>query len=440
MLERLFRLREHGTTVRVELIAGVTTFMTMAYIVFVNPAILSAPQGAGMDFRAVMAATCVASAAATLLMGLLANYPIALAPGMGLNAFFSFVICGQMGVPWEVALGMVLVEGLVFIALSAFRVREQIVNAVPASLKLAAAGGIGLFIAFIGLKDAGIVTADPATLVGLGDLHEPHTLLALFGLGLTAVLLAAGVRGGILWGILATGAVGLATGLVRSGGVFAAPDMSATFLKMRPLDALRLEYVVPIFVLFFFDLFDTVGTLVGIGTAGGFMKDDRLPRAGRALMADAVGTALGAACGTSTTTSYIESAAGVGVGGRTGLSNVFTALLFLAALFFAPLAQAFGGGSQTAAGLVLHPVTAPALIVVGCLMMQSVARIPWGDYSEAIPAFLTLVVMPLTNISHGLAVGFVSYPLVKLLSGKGRQVHWLVYCLAVLFVLRYTLI
>lgn len=440
MFERLFGLREHRTTARVEFVAGATTFMTMAYIIFVNPGILADSHGAAMDFGAVMAATCIASAFATLLMGLLANYPIALAPGMGLNAFFSFVICGQMGVPWEVALGMVFVEGVVFTLLSLFKVREHIVNAVPASLKLAAAGGIGLFIAFIGLKDAGIVTGDPATLVALGDLHDPHTLLALFGLAVTSVLFAANVRGGILWGILATGAVGLATGLVKFGGVCAVPNMAPTFLKMRPLEALRVEYIAPIFVLFFFDLFDTVGTLVGIGTAGGFMRDGKLPRAGRALLSDAVGTMAGAVCGTSTTTSYIESAAGVGVGGRTGLANVFTAVLFLAALFFAPLAQMFGGGHQAAGGLLLHPVTAPALIVVGCLMMKSVARIPWDDSSEAIPAFLTLIVMPLTNISHGLAVGFVSYPAVKLLSGRGRDVHWLVYCLAALFVLRYIFI
>jgi len=439
MFERLFRLREHGTTVRVEFVAGATTFMTMAYIIFVNPAILSAPNGAAMDFGAVMAATCVSAAFATLLMAFLANYPIALAPGMGLNAFFSFVICGQMGVPWQIALGMVFIEGIVFTLLSLFKVREQIVNAVPASLKYAAAGGIGLFIAFIGLKDAGLVVADPATLVTLGNLHEPYTLLSIFGLALTAVLFAAKVRGAILWGILVTGAVGLATGLVKFGGVCAVPDLSPAFMRMRPLEALKVAYIVPIFVLFYFDLFDTVGTLVGIGTAGGFMKDGRLPRAGKALLSDAIGTIGGAVCGTSTVTSYIESAAGVAAGGRTGLANVFTALLFLVALFFAPLAQMFGGGYRVGAGLLLQPVTAPSLIIVGCLMMQSVARIPWADYSEAIPAFLTIIVMPLTNISHGLAVGFVSYPVVKLLSGKGKDVHWLVYCLAVLFMLRYTL-
>jgi AGZA family xanthine/uracil permease-like MFS transporter len=440
MLERIFKLREHGTTVRVELFAGVTTFMTMAYIMFVNPGILAAPNGSAMDFGAVMAATCIAAAIATLVMAFVANYPIALAPGMGLNAYFSFVICGQMGVPWDIALGIVFISGIICCVLALVKAREMILTAIPQSLKLATAGGIGLFIAFIGLKDAGIVAADPATLVTLGDLHSPPALLALFGLGLTAALYAANVRGAIFWGILVTGIGGLVTGLVRFTGVIALPSLEPTLFKMRPLSALRLEYLTPIFVLVFFDLFDTVGTLIGVGQQAGLLKDGKLPRATRALFSDSVGTVIGATLGTSSTTSYIESAAGVGAGGRTGLANVFTAVLFLVALFFSPLAQMFGGGCQTADGLLLHPVTAPALIIVGCLMMRSVADIPWGDYSEAIPAFLTLIVMPLTNISHGLAIGFMSYPVIKALSGKGREVHWLVYCLAALFVLRYIFI
>jgi AGZA family xanthine/uracil permease-like MFS transporter len=437
MLERAFRLKESGATVRGEMVAGATTFMTMAYIIFVNPAILASPAGANMDFRAVMAATCVSSAIATVLMGLLARYPIALAPGMGLNAFFSFVICGQMGVSWEVALGMVFVEGVIFTALSLLKIREQIVNAVPEPLKLSTAAGIGLFIAFIGLKDGGFVKADPATLVTLGDLHAAPTLLALFGLAVTAILMASKVKGAIFWGILATGAAGLVTGMVTFSGVFAAPSMAPTFLKMKPIAALRVEYLTPIFVLLFFDMFDTVGTLIGIGEQAGFMKDGKLPRAGQALFSDAVGTMAGAVCGTSTVTSYIESAAGVTSGGRTGLANMLTAALFLLALFFAPVAQMFGGGYRVGEGLLLQPVTAPALIIVGCLMMKCVAKINWSDYSDAIPAFLTLIVMPLTNISHGLAVGFISYPVVKVFSGRAKEVHWLVYTLAVLFVLRY---
>jgi len=438
MLERLFRLSENGTTVRAEVIGGATTFMAMAYIIFVNPGILSAPGGAGMDFRAVMAATCVASALATLLMGFLAKYPIALAPGMGLNAYFSFTICGRMGVPWEIALGIVFISGLVFTILAVVRVREMILTAIPTTLKLATAGGIGLFIAFIGMHDGGIVKADPATFVTLGDLGNPPTLVALFGLVATGGLMAGRVRGALFWGILITGVVGIIAGITEFTGVVAMPDMSPTFLKMRPLAALRVEYIAPIFVLLFFDMFDTVGTLVGVGTQAGYMKDGKLPRATKALLSDSIGTMVGAAAGTSTTTSFIESIAGVSSGARTGLANVVTAALFLIALFFSPLAEMFGEGINGPGGVLLHPITAPALIIVGCLMMKSVAKVDWDDFSEAIPAFLTLIVMPFTySISQGLAIGFTSYPLLKLLSGRGREVHWLVYVLAGLFVLRY---
>jgi AGZA family xanthine/uracil permease-like MFS transporter len=429
MLERLFRLRENGTNVRTETIAGATTFMAMAYIIFVNPGLLSSSAGAGMDFRAVMAATCISSAMATLLMAFLANYPIALAPGMGLNAYFSFVLCGKMGVPWPIALGIVFISGVVFTVLTLARVRELIVTAIPGSLKLATAGGIGLFIAFLGLKDAGIIESDPAAYLTLGDLHRPETLLALFGLAFTAILMAAKVRGGIFWGILGTGVLGLATGIIRFTGVFAAPTIAPTLFKMDPLGALRWEYLTPIFVFLFFDMFDTVGTLIGVGEQAGFMKDGKLPRVNRALL------------GTSTTTSYIESAAGVSAGGRTGFANVITAALFLIALFFSPLAEMFGGGFEIAPGIFLHPVTAPALVIVGCLMMKCITRVDWDDYSESIPAFLTLIIMPLTSsIAHGLAIGFISYPLIKACSGKARDVHWLVYLLAALFVLRYIFI
>ncbi len=441
MLERLFKLRENGTTVRTELIAGATTFMAMAYIIFVNPAILSSAGGAGMDFRAVVAATCVSSAIATLLMAVLANYPIALAPGMGLNAYFSFLICGKMGVPWHIALGIVFISGVVFTILTVVKVRELIVTAIPGPIKLATAAGIGLFIAFIGLKDAGLIQDDPATFVTLGNLHSPPTLLALFGLVVTAAFMARGLKGAIFWGILLTGLAGIVTGLVKFTGLFALPSIGPTFLKMDPVAALKLEYLTPIFVLLFFDMFDTVGTLIGVGEQAGFMKDGKLPRVNRALLSDSVGTMVGATLGTSTTTSYIESAAGVSAGGRTGLANVFTAALFLIALFFSPLAQMFGGGYEIAGGVFLYPITAPALIIVGCLMMKCVGRIDWGEYSDAIPAFLTLVVMPLTfSIAHGLAIGFISYPVVKLLSGRAHEVHWLVYVLAVLFILRYVFI
>ncbi|MFH1865603.1 MAG: NCS2 family permease, partial [Candidatus Eisenbacteria bacterium] len=339
MLERLFKLRENGTTPRTELLAGATTFMAMAYIIFVNPGLLSSSAGAAMDFRAVMAATCISSAIATLIMALWANYPIALAPGMGLNAYFSFVVCGKMGVPWTIALGIVFISGVVFTILTVARVRELIITAIPGTLKLATAAGIGLFIAFLGLKDAGIIESDPASYLTLGDLHRPHTLLALFGLAASGILMAARVRGGIFWGILATGAAGLATRLITFSGVFSLPTLEPTLFKMDPIGALRWEYLTPIFVFLFFDMFDTVGTLIGVGTQAGFMKDGKLPRVNRALLADSVGTMVGAAVGTSTTTSYIESAAGVSAGGRTGLAGVMTAGLFLLALFFSPLAE-----------------------------------------------------------------------------------------------------
>jgi AGZA family xanthine/uracil permease-like MFS transporter len=441
MLERLFKLKENGTTPRAELIGGATTFMAMAYIIFVNPGLLSSSMGSGMDFQSVMAATCISSAIATLLMAFLANYPIALAPGMGMNAYFSLVLCGQMGVPWPIALGIVFISGVIFTILTLARVREMIVNAIPSTLKLATAAGIGLFIAFLGLKDAGMIESDPAAYLKLGDLHRPETLLAVFGLVLTASLMAAKVKGGIFWGILGTGAVGLATRLISFTGVCAVPSIEPTLLKMNPLGALRLEYLTPIIVFLFFDMFDTVGTLIGVGEQAGFMKNGKLPRVNRALFSDSVGTMVGAALGTSTTTSYIESAAGVSAGARTGFANLMTAGLFIVALFFCPLAEMFGGGFEIAPGVFLHPVTAPALVIVGCLMMKCVTRMEWEDYSEAIPGFLTIIIMPLTSsISHGLAIGFISYPLIKALSGRGREVHWLVYSLAALFVLRYVFV
>ncbi len=357
---------------------------------------------------------------------------------MGLNAYFSFTICGAMGVPWQVALGIVFISGVVFTILTVVRVRELIVTAIPQPLKYATAAGIGVFIAFLGLKDSGIIQTDPGSYLALGNLREPPVLLALFGLFVTSSLMSAKVRGAIFWGILVTGAAGLATGLIRFSGVFALPSMEPTFLKMRPLAALRVEYLAPIFVLLFFDMFDTVGTLIGVGERAGFMKEGKLPRVNQALATDSIGTMVGAAVGTSTTTSYVESVTGVVAGGRTGLANVATAALFLVALFFSPLAEMFGGGHASTTGALLHPVTAPALIVVGCLMMKCVTRIDWDDYSDAIPAFLTIIVMPLTSsIAHGLAIGFISYAVIKAVSGKARSVHWLVYCLAALFVLRY---
>ncbi len=444
MLDRLFRLSERKSTVRREMVAGVTTFMTMAYIILVNPSLLSSPHGANMDFGAVMAATCLASALATILMGVIANYPIALAPGMGLNVLFSFGICGAMGVPWPQALGMVFWAGVIFTLLTLLKVREMIVDAVPECIKFGAASGIGVFIAFMGLKDAGVIVADPATFVTLGDLHSPPTLLAVGGLLLTAGLMAREVRGAILLGILATGLAAALAGLVSfEGAVVKMPSISPVFGELDILGAMRIEYIEPIFVLLFFTMFDTIGTLIAVGEQAGFMVGGKLPGVSKALFCDAVGSTAGSVMGTSTVTSYIESAAGVAEGGRTGLANMSTAALFLLAVFFAPIARMFGGGypSPVDENILLHPITAPALIVVGSLMARMMARIQWNDYCQALPAFLTIVVMPLTHsISNGLAIGFIVFPIVMLIAGRGREVHALVYVLASLLILRYALL
>ena len=435
-IEKVFRLRENHTTFRREIIGGLTTFMTMAYIVVVNPAILEL--GAKMDFQAVMGTTCLASAFATLMMGIAARYPIALAPGMGLNAFFSFEICAAMGVPWQVALGMVFISGAVFTILTLVRVREMILEAIPECIKLATAAGIGVFIAFIGLQHAGVIDLDSQTLVTIGNLHRGPTLLALGGLALTTILLARKVRGAIFIGILASGAVALATGMIRFTGLTGLPPVGRVFGRLDILGAFRLEYIAPIVVLLFFDMFDTIGTLIGVSSQAGFLRHGKLPRATEALLSDSVGTMAGATMGTCTVTSYIESAAGVAEGARTGLANIVTAGLFVVAFFFAPLAQMFGSGVAGQGTVLLYPVTAPALIVVGFLMMANVGKIKWSQVTEGIPAFLTIILMPLTfSISHGLAIGFISYPLLKALSGQARKVHWLIYVLAGLFILRY---
>ncbi len=442
MIERLFKLKEHGTDVRTELIAGVTTFMTMAYILLVNPAILSvpAPHGAGMDFQSVMAATALSSAGATLLMALLANYPIALAPGMGMNALFSFTICGAMGVSWQIALGIVFLSSVIFVLLTFWGVRELVFNAIPDTIKYATVAGIGLFIAFIGLRDAGIVVPSPATLLAIGDVRSVPTLIAIAGVVTIAALRSMRVKGSILIGIAVSGIVGYFVGIVHfdfSHGFLTLPRIAATIGRMDVTGAFRLRYIGPIFTILFFSLFDAIGTLVGVAKQAGLMQGGELPGLKKALFVDAIGSSAGALLGTSPVTAYIESAAGTAVGGRTGLTSVFTALLFLLALFFTPIAAGLGQG-YAVRGVLLYPVTAPALIVVGSLMMEVVTDVPWTEPSEAIPAFLTITLMPLTySISNGLAIGFISYPIIKLLSGKGRTVHWLVYLIAFFIVLRF---
>jgi len=436
MLARFFKLKQLDTTIRTEIIAGITTFMAMAYIIFVNPAMISQT---GMDFGAALTATCISAALATILMGFLANYPIALAPGMGENAFFTYTVCITMGISWQVALGCVFIEGVIFILLTLTRVRQSLIDAIPASIRSAVACGIGMLIAFVGLIDAGIIVAHPATFVTLGNIVSPPAVLTFFGLAITGVLLAKRIPGAMLWGIVITAAAGVVLGLVKYQGLVSMPpSLAPTFLKMDIAGALKLGLVSVIFIFLFMDVFDTVGTLAGVAELGGFIKNGKIPRAGRVLFADAIGTCVGAACGTPTVTSYVESAAGIASGGRSGLAAVVTGMLFLLTLFFAPFVKMIGGGMQTASGVLLHPVTAPALVIVGSMMVQSIARIDWKDYTESIPAFLVVILMPLTfSIASGIAVGFVSYCVLKLLSGQGRKVSWLAYVLAALFVARF---
>lgn len=436
MLERLFRLRSTETTLLREVVGGVTTFLTMAYIVFVNPVFLSA---AGIPATAAVTATCLAAALATLLMGLLANYPIALAPGMGLNAFFAYSICLGAGVPWQTALGLVFWAGVAFLLLTVTGARRVIVAAVPPVIRFAGAAGIGLFIAFIGLQQGGLVRDDPNTLVALGDLTSAPALLTLAGVTLILGLTAAGVRTAIFWGVVATLAAGLAVGILPWPESFVRlPELSLPGLEIDLWGALSLDLLPLLLVILFFDLFDTLGTLLGVAHEGGFLDEDgRLPRLDRALLADSLGSVAGALLGTSTVTSYIESGAGVGAGARTGLANLVTSALLLGSLFFAPLVAVVGGGVEGR----FNPVVAPALIMVGTLMVKAVREIDWGDPTEAAPAFFTALLMPLTfNISHGLAAGIVVYTLVKAAAGRAREVHWLLFALSAVFVLRYALL
>jgi AGZA family xanthine/uracil permease-like MFS transporter len=435
-IERRFGLRAHGVTIGSELRAGAVTFLTMCYIVFVQPAVLS--QHAGMDFGAVMAATCLSAALATLLMGLLANYPIAQAPLMGENFFFAVSVVALMGVAWPTALGIVFLSGLAFLLLTVLRVREMILDAVPPALAHGIAGGIGVFVAFIGLTEGGLVAKHPApgAFVKIGDLASPVALTCLFGLLATSLLLARRVRGAVCLGLFATLLAGLALGVVHPTGVVGAPpSLAPTLLRLDLAGALRHLDLVLVFL--FMLVFDTVGTLLAVAGQAGLLKDGRLPRAERAMLSDAVGTLGGALLGTSTVSSYIESSAGVADGARTGLANVATAALFLLALFFAPLAAAVGGGVLID-GFAYYPVTAPVVILVGSFMLAPLARVRWDDVTEAIPAFLALVLMPFTfNIAHGVAAGVVAHVAVKAGAGRAREVSPLMWVLALLVLAAY---
>ena len=450
MLENMFHLKENRTTVQTELLAGLTTFMTMAYILAVNPLILSA---AGMDAGAVFTATALASGISCVLMASFANLPFALSSAMGLNAFFAYTVVGQMGYSWQLALTAVLIEGLIFIALSVTNVREALFNAIPRTLKSAVTVGIGFFITFIGLQNAHVVVAGPK-LVALfsfpkamaeGTFHSEGitVLLALFGILLTAVLVIKNIKGHILIGIFATWGLGIILELLgiyipdpargyfslMPSGIVAPPvSLAPTFLQFDFHAILSLDFIVVIFAFLFVDLFDTLGTLIGCASRADMLDEKgRLPRVKGALLADACGTSLGACLGTSTISTYVESSAGIVEGGRTGLTAVTTAIFFLVALFFSPLFLAVPGFA-----------TAPALVIVGFLMMQQVAKIPWSDITEAIPSFICIAVMPFAySIAEGIAFGIISYTLLHVASGKFRNVTWLMYVLTVLFILKY---
>ncbi|QLG87619.1 NCS2 family permease [Chitinibacter bivalviorum] len=426
MLDAFFKLKEHGTDVRTEVIAGFTTFLTMAYIVFVNPSILALT---GMDFNAVFVATCLAAALGTGIMALVANYPIALAPGMGLNAYFTFTVVKGMGVSWQVALGAVFISGIIFLAVSLFKVREAIVNAIPHSLKLAISAGVGMFLAIIALKNAGVVVGSPATLVTLGDIHSPTTLLAIFGFFLIIALEYRKIHGSIIISILAVTGVSIALGLSEFKGVFSAPpSMAPTFMQMDIAGALNVGLLGVVFVFFFVDLFDTTGTLIGVSHRAGLLdKDGKLPRLKKALLADSVAITAGAAMGTSSTTAYIESAAGTAVGGRTGLTSLVVAILFLLALWFSPLAAT-----------VPAYATAPALCYVAVLMTRGLAEIEWNDLTESAPAVMTALAMPFTfSIADGIAFGFISYAVIKLLAGRHKDLSPAVLIIAGLWVVKF---
>jgi adenine/guanine/hypoxanthine permease len=429
MLATFFKLDENKTDVRTEVLAGITTFLTMAYIIFVNPLILG---DAGMDKGAVFVATCLAAAGATAMMGLYANYPIALAPGMGLNAYFAYGVVLGMGVAWQVALGAVFVSGVLFLLLTVTQVREWIINSIPKALKLSISAGIGLFLAIIALKNAGLIVENKATIVGIGNLKAPTTILACLGFFVMVGLDAMRVRGAIMIAILGVTAIGIVFGFSPFNGIASLPpSLAPTFLQLDVAGALSLGLVAVVFAFLFVDLFDNAGTLIGLAHRAGFLdKDGKLPRIRQALVTDSAAAMGGAVLGTSTTTSYIESAAGIKEGGRTGLTAVTVAVLFLLALFLAPLATT-----------VPAYATAPALFFVACLMARGLAELDWEDVTEYAPGVVTAVSMPLTfSIAHGIAFGFISYAAIKVAAGRHKEVSPVVAVLAVLFVVKFALL
>jgi AGZA family xanthine/uracil permease-like MFS transporter len=436
MLERLFNLKEHNTDTRTEIMAGITTFMTMSYIIFVQPAVLGA---AGMDPGAVMVATCISAALGTVLMGLMTNYPIALAPGMGENFYFTYIVVLTLGYSWQITLGAVFISGLAFILLSTVGLREKLITILPGCLKNSIPVGIGLLIALVGLEWSGIVVGHPVTYVTLGDITSTPTLLSILGLLVMAILFALRIKGAILIGFLVTAVSGMIIGLIEFKGVFAAPpSLDATLFKLEIPDVFaNPELLTVIFIFLFLDLFDTVGTLIGVSEPAGLMKNGKLPKARQALLSDAISTTAGALLGTSTVTAYIESTTGISAGGKTGLTSIVVALLFILAIFINPIVQMIGAG-HVVGGITLYPVIAPALIIIGVMMFKNIVNIDWEDYTESVPAFLTLLMMPLAfSITEGISFGVISYVLLKVVSGKGRKIHWLLYLIAALFIARY---
>lgn len=428
MLERFFKLKENNTSIRTEIVAGITTFMTMAYILAVNPSILSET---GMDANALFTATALSALIGTLVMALWAKLPFAIAPGMGLNAFFAFTVVLAMGHSWQFALTAVFLEGIIFILISFFNIREAIVNSIPLNLKYAISAGIGLFIAFIGLQNAGIIVDNSATLISLGNIGNSGALIALAGLIITGVLLTLKVKGALLIGIFASTIIGIPFGVTQlpdSSWISLPPSISPIFMKIQFSEIFSTDMLVVVVTFLFVDIFDTVGTLVGVTSKAGMLdKDGKVPRVKQALMADAIGTTFGAVMGTSTVTTYVESASGVAEGGRTGLTALSTAGMFALALFLAPIFLMVPGAA-----------TAPALILVGSFMAASIVKINFEDYTESIPAFLAVIMMPLAySIAEGIVFGMLSYVILKLLTGRTKEISVVMYILAVLFILKF---
>ncbi len=426
MLEKLFGIRAIGSTPKTEVIAGLTTFMTMAYIVGVHPSMLAI---AGMDQGAVFVATCLAAALGTLIMGLFANYPVALAPGMGLNAFFTFGVVLGMGHTWQIALGCVFWSGVIFFAMSAFKIREWIINSIPSSLKIGITTGIGLFLIMIGLKNAGVVVGNEATLVSLGNVQSPEVLMFFLGLVLITAMHFRNLLGSVMIGMIVVTLIAVLTGHVEYKGVFSAPpSMAPTFMQLDIMGALTWDLALVIFAFLFVDLFDTSGTLIAVAKKGDLLdEEEKLPRAGKALMADSTASVAGSLMGTSTTTTFIESGAGIVAGGRTGLTAVVVAICFLICLFMAPLFS-----------MIPPFVSAAALVFVGMLMVGTFGEINWGDVSESVPVALAAIMMPLTfSIAHGIAIGFISYVVIKVLTGRLSEISVGVYLIAALSVAKY---